>query len=70
MEAPNKLYIGKNIYGTFMYQLPDPNDKTEVEYVRTDTFIDKACEWLKKNRKNYSSNALGEEYLIDDLKKQ
>lgn len=31
--------------------------------------IDKACEWLKKNRKNYSSNALGEEYLIDDFKK-
>ena len=34
-----------------------------------DTFIEKACEWLKKNRKNYSSNALGEEYLIDDFKK-
>ena len=31
--------------------------------------LDKACEWLKKNRKNYSSNALGEEYLIDDFKK-
>ena len=33
------------------------------------TFIEKACEWLKKNRKNYSLNALGEEYLIDDFKK-
>lgn len=31
--------------------------------------LDKACEWLKKNRKNYSLNALGEEYLIDDFKK-
>lgn len=31
--------------------------------------LDNACEWLKKNRKNYSSNALGEEYLIDDFKK-
>jgi len=34
-----------------------------------DAFIEKACEWLKKNRKNYSLNALGEEYLIDDFKK-
>ena len=31
--------------------------------------LDKACEWLKKNRKNYSLNALGEKYLIDDFKK-
>ena len=31
--------------------------------------LDKACEWLKKNHKNYSSNALGEEYLINDFKK-
>ena len=31
--------------------------------------LDKACEWLKKNSKNYSSNALGEEYLINDFKK-
>lgn len=49
MEAPGKLYIGKNIYGTFMYQLHDPDDETEVEYVREDAFIDKACEWLEEN---------------------
>jgi len=39
------------------------------EKIINEKFIDKACEWLKKNRKNYSSNALGEEYLIDDFKK-
>lgn len=41
----------------------------EDEKSINEKLIDKACEWLKKNRKNYSSNALGEEYLIDDFKK-
>lgn len=45
----------------------DTIETKEVDF--TDAFIEKACEWLKKNRKNYSSNALGEEYLIDDFKK-
>lgn len=71
MNAPDKIYLVKK------YNTDDPVDywysattnDTKVEYVRKDAFIEKACEWLKKNRKNYSSNALGEEYLIDDFKK-
>ena len=53
MEAPDKLYISKNIYGTFVYQVPDPDDKTEVEYIRVDAFIEKAEEWLRKNQKGF-----------------
>lgn len=68
MEAPDKLYISEGIYNTFMYQVPDPDDKTQIEYVRGDVVIKDACEWIKKNRKNYSSNALGEEYFIEDFK--
>ena len=46
-EAPERLYLSKNIYSTFLYQAPDPDDETAVEYTRTDAFIEKASEWFK-----------------------
>ena len=46
-NAPEKLYLSKNIYSTYLYQVPDPDDDTAVEYFRTDAFIEKACEWLR-----------------------
>lgn len=45
-EAPARLYLSKNIYSTFLYQVPDPDDETAVEYTRTDAFIDKARKWF------------------------
>ena len=51
MKAPEKLYLSKNIYSTYLYQVPDPDDKTAVEYIRADAFIDKACEFLAGNMK-------------------
>lgn len=71
MEAPEKIHIQPNAHDRwFEGNIPNglPNGLF-VEYIHKDVFINKACEWLKKNRKNYSSNALGEEYLIDDFKK-
>lgn len=53
MEAPEKLYLSKNIYGTYQYQVPDPEDDTQVEYVRKDAFIEKVCEWLDINLADY-----------------
>lgn len=53
MKAPEKLYLSKNIYSTFVYQTPNPEDETEVEYTCTNAFIDKACKWLKENIENY-----------------
>ena len=47
-EAPERLYLSKNIYSTFLYQVPDPDDETAVEYTRTDAFIEKACKKLEK----------------------
>lgn len=46
--APEKLYLSENIYNTFVYQVPDNDDKTQVEYIRKDAFIEKACGWLSK----------------------
>ena len=47
-NAPEKLYLSKNIYSTYLYQVPDPDDDTAIEYTRTDAFIKKACVKLKK----------------------
>ena len=43
-NAPEKLYRSKNIYSTYMYQVPDPDDDTAVEYIQTDAFMKKACD--------------------------
>ena len=52
MKAPERLYLSKNIYSTFLYQVPDPDDETAVEYTCTNTFIEKACEFLKSYRQD------------------
>jgi len=62
MKAPDKLYLSKNIYSTFIYQVPDLDDETAVEYIRKDAFIEKACEyWYQYNRdivKKYGAKAV------------
>lgn len=46
MEAPEKLYLSKNIYSTYLYQVQDPDDESNVEYIRTDYFIEQALKFL------------------------
>ena len=48
MKAPDRLYLSENIYGTYLYQVPDPDDLTAVEYTSTDAFIEKAMKFLKE----------------------
>ena len=43
-EAPEKLYLLPN--GLISYCR---NTDEDVEYTRTDAFIEKACDWLKNN---------------------
>ena len=51
-EAPERVYLSKNIYSTFLYQVPDPDDETAVEYTRTDyaekEFLIKAKKFLSE----------------------
>lgn len=70
-EVPEKLYLFENpVSGT-----PDDrwlskrSDENDIEYTRTDAFIDKACEWLKDNARNYYSAYATEDKLIEDFKK-
>ena len=53
-NAPERLYLSKNIYGTYLYQVPDPDDETAVEYTRTDAFIDKAKKWFEEHADDYN----------------
>ena len=57
-ETPEKIYLFENpISGT-------PDDRwlskrsgdTDVEYIRTDAFIERACSWLKENKDKYLYN--------------
>ena len=69
-EAPEKLYLSKNIYSTYLYQVPDPDDDTQVEYTRTDAFIEKACKFLKDRIEHDSIDyPMATKYLIEDFKK-
>ena len=51
--ATEKIYLSKNIYSTYLYQVPDPDDETAVEYIRTDAFIEKAKKWFEENFKDF-----------------
>ena len=48
-NAPERLYLSETIYSTYLYQVPDPDDESAVEYTRTEAFIEKACEHLQIN---------------------
>ena len=77
-EAPEKIYFGTqqntaNPFSGLTHKCAD----TDIEYTRTDAFIEKACEWIKKNiTNNPNANSvlvrngcvtLG--MLVDDFKK-
>lgn len=43
MKAPEKIYVHEASAPELTENLP-----YHIEYTRTDAFIEKACEWLKK----------------------
>ena len=77
-EAPEKIYITN----FDIEALPKDEQLSErwgevriqdsdIEYTRTDAFIEKACEWLTKHAKKYYFNKeryLGTEELVEDFK--
>ena len=72
MSAPDRLYLSKGIYDTFMYQTPDPDDETEVEYIRADAFVDKVCEWFNEHFEDIGLEWLrgyNADEVIEDFKK-
>ena len=67
-EAPEKLYISYEGYGVFGEDGSTERTKiSQIEYTRTDAFIEKACEWLGPVFKDLSGYYSGAE-LLDDFK--
>ena len=62
-EAPEKLYFfeGEPILSARSKKREDAN----IEYTRTDAFIEKACEWLEPVLKNYAGYYAGADTLGD-----
>ena len=61
MEAPEKIYMQQNTttdcYEEWWPEWFEARAKdTDIEYTRTDAFIDKACDWLKENKDKYLYN--------------
>jgi hypothetical protein len=59
-EAPEKLYLLPN--GLISYCRTSDED---VEYTRTEAFINKACEWLENNLQGI----VGGSIYIEDFRK-
>ena len=73
-EAPEKIYITnydiealpKNEQLSERWHEVSTKD-TDIEYTRTDAFIEKATEWLRKNADNYTwyDESEGESGMVD-----
>ena len=78
MKAPEKLYyIGDDslVLDPFpvLYLLSTEKYDNEVEYIRKDAFIEKACEYLRLNRDNVETEDNGiagriREKFIENIK--
>ncbi len=72
MKAPEKLYFGEDDRSLLgIYSTKELGD--DIEYIRTDTFIEKACEFIKDNGSHYIDIVNGQLVLkkgiIKDFKK-
>ncbi len=48
MEAPEKIYFSSTEDGLHYYTEEIPFEREYIEYIRTDAFIEKACELLAR----------------------
>ena len=66
-EAPKKLYITYKGYGVFDDDSTVERTKdSQTEYTRTDAFIEKAFEWIRKEIRPYYSDV---KYKYEDFRK-
>lgn len=77
MEAPKKLYVDTEdrLSDSILYGFTKKRKDDDIEYIRKDAFIEKVCEWIKKNVYFYTwydfkQYEIGVETdkLIEDLK--
>jgi hypothetical protein len=75
-NTPERLYLSETIYSTYLYQVPDPDDESAVEYIRTDAFIKKAVSYLNSklydwvqttnpNQRSYANTIMKQDFIED-----
>jgi len=69
MKAPEKIYMPLIDLKEIGNVLAENNDSTDVEYTRTDAFIEKATQWLEKEYLYNGSMAAINPELIASFKK-
>lgn len=70
MKAPKKIYFSSTENGTHYYTEGIPFEREYIEYIRTDAFIEKACDWMKENLIDYWSGINADSSnFINDFKK-
>jgi len=57
-NAPEKIYIDVSL--DLAWGMTERSYDNEIEYTRTDVFIEKACTWLKNHYRDYMHNPTGE----------
>ena len=71
MEAPEKIYLSEFTDTTeaVFYVKQDNTKKTDVEYIRRDAFIERACESIEHLLSGYiiRNFHFGDSYEIDEL---
>jgi hypothetical protein len=78
MEAPDKIYLIRNLststslnttndcHYKYLQEWYKGREKdTDIEYIRTDVFIEKAVEWLEPVLTNYAGYYVGNDILSD-----
>ena len=73
MEAPKKIYLFENPISGYPDDrwLSSCSCEDDIEYTRTDVFIEKACEWIK-SMWSETDDRFKEDFtgmLINDFKK-
>lgn len=53
MEAPEKIYLNPAL-DALTKALSEKTDEDDVEYTRTDAFIEKACNFIKEHHHEFS----------------
>ena len=62
--APEKIYLDEDE----SWHLTNPNGDS-IEYTRTDAFIEKACQWLRKELCDYFDAPRGDyDMFVEDFK--
>lgn len=67
MKAPEKIYINSNLENRIW--LMGKGDSSFIEYIRTDSFIEKACEYLMEYEFNDSLTIADRRKRVDKFRK-